>query len=1462
MWLAAFGVAHGVNEWLGLLALGVGNAYIFDWSRLCLATLSFLFLAEFGRSGMVSIQGRGPGRWVLLVLIGLAGLGGLAGMPGFAAAVRYGPGFFGGLWATAALLLAAQTPEPGRWTLRGVALGTMGYSLFGCLVVNPAPFFPASLLNTDSFLAATGLPIQLVRALLLLWISFSLVLVARASLALDKDRRLRVWGRNLMLGAMAGLIVLWGGGWLITHYLGREARRDLISENEHHGKTIQIELQDKMMEADNLVRAMVGSPWILPALTTKNAQNLQKANAVLDRYSAALPNSLCFLMDSHGLAIASSIRHRPDSQVGGRYPFRPYFQQAIRGTPGQYWALGVTHKELGYFATAPVKDPSGKIVGVAVLKRTMGDVKALFPPRSQAFVIDHRGIVVLANRPEMVYHSLWPLSPGVTEELIASRQFGVGPFPPILDREPASGAECQFQGQRLLVYRLPLGWQDWSIVLLSSPGPITQARLLGITITLLLCLGFLGLLTIIGINIDYTSNIKRSESRYRRLYEALRDGSIVMNLEGKIVEFNPVFPQMLGYTSEEITTLTLQDITPEKWHSVEDRIIAEQVLPRGFSDVYEKEYRRQDGAVLPVEQQVYLLHGDPDQPPGLWAFVRDITERRQAEVELEESLSLSKATLESTADGLLVVNRQGRIMSSNEKFRELWRIPEDIVASRDDDRALAYVLDQLADPQGFLQKVRELYGQPAAESFDILHFKDGRVFERYSIPQYLDTQIVGRVWSFRDITERKQAEEALRVSEEKYRLAMEATSDGLWDWIIPTGVVQYSQAYFSMLGYSQNEFLDDYNTWLDLIHPDDRKQTLAINMDFIENRCENFQVEFRMKHKDGEWRWILGRGKAIERDENGKALRLLGTHIDITERKQAEQKIARLASFPELNPDPILEVDSSGTLIYYNPATTEVAKKLEVPEGEKRFLPEDMGEILKAAKEKGERYFYREVPIKEAVFAEKIEYIPGYDVVRLRATDITARKRTEEALRRSEAGLAEAQRLAHLGNWKWDLQTGKVLWSDEIYRILGFNQGEVPASFKVFLRAVPPDDRRLVRKALSQAVHGGKPYNIEHRIRRPDGAERFVHGQGEVYLDGRAQPARMLGTLQDITERKQVEEALRESEKRFSDIAENASEWIWEVDSAGKYTYASPVVDKLLGYTPQEILEKHFYDLFAPEDREELKKAALATFSVRQPFREFLNRNLHKNGEVLWLLTSGVPILDDQGNLLGYRGSDIDVTARRQAEEALLESEAQYRLLAENVIDVIWTMDLNWKFTYASPSCESLSGYNDKEIVGMTLDQLLTPDSMDLCKKTLAELLSPENLARQEYPNFMLPQMELRFKDGARSVYIEVKGSLLKDSQGQPRGIVGVTRDITERKQLEEQFLQAQKMEAVGTLAGGIAHDFNNILTAILGNIGLAVLDDKIGPRVQDRSTQAEAACLRAQDLSSNCSPSPRGGRR
>lgn len=143
--------------------------------------------------------------------------------------------------------------------------------------------------------------------------------------------------------------------------------------------------------------------------------------------------------------------------------------------------------------------------------------------------------------------------------------------------------------------------------------------------------------------------------------------------------------------------------------------------------------------------------------------------------DLQKSLSLINATVESTADGLLVVDTSGKIVLYNKKFIKMWGVPEDIVASRDDKKAIEFVLNQLADPDAFIKKVKELYATPEAESFDILTFKDGRIFERYSQPQKVGDKVVGRVWSFRDVTDRKKMEQELSRKLEELEAVMQLT---------------------------------------------------------------------------------------------------------------------------------------------------------------------------------------------------------------------------------------------------------------------------------------------------------------------------------------------------------------------------------------------------------------------------------------------------------------------------------------------------------------------------------------------------------------------------------------------------------------------------------------------------------------------------------------------------------------
>ena len=250
-------------------------------------------------------------------------------------------------------------------------------------------------------------------------------------------------------------------------------------------------------------------------------------------------------------------------------------------------------------------------------------------------------------------------------------------------------------------------------------------------------------------------------------------------------------------------------------------------------------------------------------------------------------------------------------------------------------------------------------------------------------------------------------------------------------------------------------------------------------------------------------------------------------------------------------------------------------------------------------------------------------------------------------------------------------------------------------------------------------------------------------------------------------------EAIKESERRFQDIAENTQEWVWEVDAEGKYTYTSTIVEKLIGYKPEEILDKHFYDLFIPEEREENKEKAFAVFAAKQPFREFVNRNLHKDGSIVWLSTSGVPILDKIGNLSGYRGADINITARQKAEEELREAEQRFRAMFEKAADAILLADINNnKFLMGNEMASKMLGYSLDEIRQLGVMDIHPPEALPHVQEQFERQVKQEIAVAQDLP--------VKRKDG--SVFYADVNAFPVIFEGESF-LMGVFQDITARRQ-------------------------------------------------------------------------------
>jgi PAS domain S-box-containing protein len=331
------------------------------------------------------------------------------------------------------------------------------------------------------------------------------------------------------------------------------------------------------------------------------------------------------------------------------------------------------------------------------------------------------------------------------------------------------------------------------------------------------------------------------------------------------------------------------------------------------------------------------------------------------------------------------------------------------------------------------------------------------------------------------------------------------------------------------------------------------------------------------------------------------------------------------------------------------------------------------------------------------------------------------------------------------------------------------------------------------------------------------------------------------------------EAARRESEERFRTIFESAYDGIFLKDRDYRYTHVNPAMERMLGVPAQRMLGARTENWFEQLDGARVREMDQAVLDGEViETHEFVA--VHGVLRSFHIIKS--PMRKSSGDIIGICGVMRDVTEHEKAESALRESENRYRLLAENITDIIWTTDLGFAITYVSPSVERITGYTAEEARALKWEDLLLPESVELSARALAEEIAMEQAGTGEPGRSRTLEIRPRRKDGS-IMWAEAKVSFLRDANGRPKEILGVLRDITERKSAEEQqrslesqLSQAQRMESVGRLAGGIAHDFNNLLTIILGYAAM-VLEDPGGlsPDAGGHVQNIQEAGQRARDL-------------
>lgn len=290
-------------------------------------------------------------------------------------------------------------------------------------------------------------------------------------------------------------------------------------------------------------------------------------------------------------------------------------------------------------------------------------------------------------------------------------------------------------------------------------------------------------------------DLRRSEKKFRQLVETVNAAAFIY--QGRQLRYvNSQTEAITGYSREELLSMDLYDLIHPEFRSVVKKWGKVSEYHKKGNLKHEILLIAKSGEERWIEATLDLIKFERKGSILVTAF--DISDRKLSDLELERSLSLMQATIESTADGILAVDSQGNIVTFNSKFAQMWQVPDFLLDSRSNNQILWLGINQLKYPETFIKRSQELSDIPELESYDIIEFKDGRIFERYSLPQRTGGKITGRVFSFRDVTERLRGEEALRKSEERFNLLTRATNDAVWDLDLVNEELWWSEE-FNML---------------------------------------------------------------------------------------------------------------------------------------------------------------------------------------------------------------------------------------------------------------------------------------------------------------------------------------------------------------------------------------------------------------------------------------------------------------------------------------------------------------------------------------------------------------------------------------------------------------------------------------------------------------------------------------
>ena len=883
--------------------------------------------------------------------------------------------------------------------------------------------------------------------------------------------------------------------------------------------------------------------------------------------------------------------------------------------------------------------------------------------------------------------------------------------------------------------------------------------------------------------------LRDSEARHKSILKGAPIGiGIVQNRI--ITEANDRFCAITGYSREEL----VGDSSFKLYATVEDyEVVGKETYKQAAefgTGVIETHWKTKNG----IHKDILLGLTPLDQSDfsrGFTFTVLDITERKKSENALRDSEARQRSILRATPVGIgLAINRV--ILEMNDSFCEITGYSREELTGQ--NTRFLYPTDELYNYIGTF-----LYAKAVEKGVGVTETqfktKNGQIIDIIMNLNPLDQSDLskGVIFTILDITNRKQAEETLRKKT--------AELDSYFNNSLDLLCIANTEGYFlklnheweTKLGYSLSELIG--KKFVDFIHPDDIDYTLEA-LSKLSHQEKVTGLINRYRRFDGSYRWI-------EWNSFPEGDTIYAVARDITDNRLNEEKIRNQMEF--LNtlidtiPNPIFYKDINGIYLGVNKAYMEFTGKsasdvigktvfeFEPPEIALKYETADK-ELLDGAKNQSYEFTVKNkdgveksLIINKAIFRDSFGDVAGIIGIGI---DISSRKKMEEALRESENlfRLLADNTLDMVALHNID---GSMTYiSPSVEKILGYKPEEIKGTSPYYLFH-PEDIEGVWHNVHEKVIHGEINFRYEYRIRnKKTGEYVWVETNSSPIKNDLGEIVGIQASTRNINDRKTTEKALRESEKMFRLLADNTLDIVAIHKTDGSISYISPAVEKILGYTSEELIGTDPYLLFHPDDiegvRENIQEKALRG---EENYR-FDYRIRKKSGEYVWHETSSSPIKNDNGEVVGIQATSRDINARKLAEDALRESEKMFRLLADNTLDIVAIHKTDGSISYISPAVEKILGYKPEELIGTNPLDFYHPDDIEGVRRNINEKVKKG----EENTSY---QFRIRNKKG-EFIWLESSNTPIKNENGEIVGIQASSRDVTIRKLAETALRESE----------------------------------------------------------------------